>query len=136
MEREKTGNGTPDISPLTPLEEKIVPFLGQTAIEGIQGGVDTIKSSTRKNDEFAAEGLEEEGLDNSYNCDSPYERSPSPSMSVAVDPVPKSRKRACRSIVPPVEESEAIKTEREKLTIKRERLQIDQMHSPSYSDVP
>ena len=71
-----TGSGIPDMSHLKPLEEKTVSNLGET---------------TEKNEEFAAEDLEEEGLDNSYNCDSPYERSPS--MSVAVDPVPKRRKR-------------------------------------------
>lgn len=125
-EMTKTGSGTSDVVALTPLEEKIASILGRTAIEGIKGGIDAAKRSDGNSQEFSVEVTEiDEGTDNTYISD--YERSPSCVSVAAVEPVHKKRKQACRSIIPPAEESEIIKIEREKLEIKRERLQIDRL---------
>ncbi|WAR03914.1 MSD4-like protein [Mya arenaria] len=142
----KTGSGQPDTKPLTEIEELVVSILGETAVSGFKGGIDTARvaeeedfsggegecdsspyNKAKPEHEFpTASGPSSSGMDlvcrEAPNCLDNIECASKPMKTVPL----KKRKLAAAESVASSYENDVISIEREKLNIETARLEIEE----------
>ncbi|XP_045194611.2 myb/SANT-like DNA-binding domain-containing protein 4 [Mercenaria mercenaria] len=121
----KTGGGKLESPKLTELEEKVISIIGPTAVDGIVGGVDTVRSISPPIIQVPDEP--ETSQTPNLNCYETLDIEYVPAQTANPETVPfKQRKIASTTPCEDNGEKEIIKIEQQKLELKRERLQIEQ----------
>ncbi|XP_078317066.1 uncharacterized protein LOC111129638 [Crassostrea virginica] len=111
-ESARTGGGRAPATDLTPLQEKVSEILGDTPIDGIEGGVDTAESSTSTS------------RDKEISCECPSSSPHEEPYPAEIPPAKKARRSSFDEKVFDIE-TQKVEIERQRLSVERERLQIE-----------